>query len=276
MDVDWKILLIDDDPGIRRVQTIALEQAGYEVVTAPDGAYGIRLCREQAPQIVVTDIGMPGMDGLEVLRRIKELAPDTQVIVTTAFTEIALAIKAMQLDASGFVIKPVGEDALAVALKHARERYLERKKMQDYTTRIEERWMDTAEALARTFRFQEMLIESSMDGIVACDRNGKIMVFNRSMEMMLGYVRKEVIGKMLLWQLFPAAEADRLREQLTAKQRAGVPRLDPFATTVADAAGRMVPVLLSATIVFEAAEEMGTVMFFRERRVGKTDERLGS
>lgn len=274
--MDWKILLIDDDPGIRRVQTITLEQAGYEVVTAPDGERGMRVYREQSPQIVITDIGMPGMDGLEVLRRIKEAAPDTQVIVATAFTELALAIKAMQLDASGFVIKPVSDDALTSALKCARERYLKRKELHDYTARIEERWMDTAEALARTFHFQEMLIESSIDGIVACGREGKIIIFNRSMEQMLGYARKQVIGKMLLWHLFPAQEAQRFQDRLYAQLRAGAPRLYPFATVLTDAGGAAVPVLLSATVLFEGEEEVGTVVYFRDRHAAKTEDILRS
>ncbi len=61
---DWKIVLIDDEEDIRDVLTMALEDAGYEVQSAPDGPTGIRLCEALSPQIVVTDIRMPGMDGI--------------------------------------------------------------------------------------------------------------------------------------------------------------------------------------------------------------------
>ena len=77
-------MLIDDDPGIRRILSIALQEAGYNVVTAPDGETGIRLCRIESPQIVITDIGLPGIDGLEVLKRIKEMDEDMEVIALTA------------------------------------------------------------------------------------------------------------------------------------------------------------------------------------------------
>jgi len=59
MDEVWKILLIDDDAGIRRITALALGQAGYSVVTAADGPSGIQLCQEVAAQIVITDVGMP-------------------------------------------------------------------------------------------------------------------------------------------------------------------------------------------------------------------------
>ena len=195
---DWKILLIDDDPGIRKVTSIALEDAGYEVQTAEDGLKGVALFQEISPDIVLTDIRMPGIDGLEVLRRIKELDASKEVIVVTAFSEIELAIKALQLDASDFITKPVNDEALMVALRRAKERYTNRKELQDYTALIEERWMRTSEELAKTFHFQQMLIESSIDGIVAGDREGKVIIFNKSMEEMLGYAKVEVVGKMTL------------------------------------------------------------------------------
>jgi len=64
---DWKILLIDDEEDIREVLTIALQDAGYNVKTAADGAAGIRLFETFSPQVVITDIRMPGVSGIEVL-----------------------------------------------------------------------------------------------------------------------------------------------------------------------------------------------------------------
>ena len=260
----WKVLVIDDDAGIRRVVTLALEDAGYTVLTAPDGETGIRLCREESPQIIVTDIGMPGIDGLEVLRRIKEMDPDMEVIVATAFSDIALAIKAMQLDASGFVTKPVSDDALAIALKRAKDRYSKRKEIANYTALMEERWMDTAEELARTFLFQKMLIESSIDGIIACDPQGKVIIFNRSMEKMLGYPSMQAIGKASLTQFFAPGEAERFQSQLDAEEYGGANRLFPFESELIDRNGNRISVLLSATVLFQGKERMGMVVFCRD------------
>ncbi|UCG04807.1 MAG: response regulator, partial [Desulfobacterales bacterium] len=118
----WKIVLIDDEEDIREVMTIALQDAGYNVDTAPDGATGLQLCEDISPQIVITDIRMPGIDGLQVLETIKKDYPDIEVIVATAFGEMDLAIRALQLDASDFITKPISEEALYLALKRARER----------------------------------------------------------------------------------------------------------------------------------------------------------
>ena len=101
MTETWSIVLIDDEADIREVMSLALADAGYEVRTAADGEAGLRLCLETAPQIVITDIRMPGMDGLQVLERVKAALPDTEVIVATAFGEMQLAIRALQLDALG-------------------------------------------------------------------------------------------------------------------------------------------------------------------------------
>ncbi|MCP4667464.1 MAG: response regulator, partial [Deltaproteobacteria bacterium] len=116
---DWKVLIIDDEEGIRKVMSITLEDAGYEVLTAGDGERGIQLCRRESPHIVITDIRMPGMDGIEVLKRVKENHPDKEVIVVTAFGDLDIAIRALQLDASDFITKPVNSEALFVALERA-------------------------------------------------------------------------------------------------------------------------------------------------------------
>lgn len=144
---EWKIVLVDDEADIREVMAIALEDAGYDVHTASDGKAGIRLCETIAPQIVITDIRMPGMNGIQVLEEIKKLDSDIEVIVFSAFGEMDLAIQALQLDASDFITKPVNDDALHMALKRARDRYSARKKLKDYTALLEREYADQARIL---------------------------------------------------------------------------------------------------------------------------------
>ena len=124
---DWRVLVIDDEEGIRRVMSITLEDAGYQVLTAADGESGVLLCQEKSPHIVITDIRMPGIDGIEVLKKIKEHDPGKEVIVATGFGEMELTIRALQLDASDFITKPINDGALFVALERAKERYRTRK-----------------------------------------------------------------------------------------------------------------------------------------------------
>lgn len=144
---EWKIVLMDDEADIREVMAIALADAGYVVHTASDGKTGLRLCETVAPQIVITDIRMPGMTGIEVLEEIKKRNPDIEVIVFSAFGEMDLAIRALQLDASDFITKPVNDDALQMALKRARERYSARKQLKDYTALLEREYADQARIL---------------------------------------------------------------------------------------------------------------------------------
>ena len=91
---NWKVVLIDDEEDIRDVLTVALQDSGYEVVSAPDGEEGLRMCESVSPQIVITDIRMPGINGLQVLETLKKKSPDIEVIVATAYGEMDVAIQA--------------------------------------------------------------------------------------------------------------------------------------------------------------------------------------
>ncbi|MBU2497909.1 MAG: response regulator, partial [Proteobacteria bacterium] len=262
----WKVLFIDDEEGIRKVMSIALADAGYLVLTAEDGERGIQLCREGSPEIVITDIRMPGMDGLGVLKKIKEEDPNKEVIVVTAFGEMDIAIQALQLRASDFITKPINTDALLIALDRAKERFTTRKELQDYTALLEEKWMVTAEELARTFNFQNNLIESSIDGIMGCDRDGTVIIYNKSLEKILGYSKDEVVRKMRHEELFPPGGAEKLREDLYSEEIGGRNRLFLYETNLLSKAGDRIPAQLSATILFDGDQEIGMVAFSRDLR----------
>jgi signal transduction histidine kinase len=132
-----KILLIDDEEGIRTVLGITLADYGYEVLKAGSGGEGLRLFRDQKPGIVLTDIKMPGMDGIQVLRKIKEESPDTEVIMITGHGDMELAIQSLKCDATDFITKPINDDALEIALKRANEKIYLKTKMKEYTENLE-------------------------------------------------------------------------------------------------------------------------------------------
>jgi two-component system NtrC family sensor kinase len=266
MEESLRVTLIDDNPDFLFTTQTFLRRNGYEVCTAGDGPTGIQLCQEKFCQIVITDIQMPGMNGIEILKRVKEEAPEKEVIVVTGYGEMELAIRALQLDASDFITKPINHEALLVALERAHERYRNRKKLQDYTALLEERWMDTAEELARMVTFRKNLIDSSIDGIMGCDRNGKIVTFNKSMEKILGYFQDEVVGKMFFDQFFQVGEAEKFKENLYGEEYGGKNRLFLFETHLVAKTGNRIPVQLSAIVLHEEGEEMGVVGFFRDLR----------
>lgn len=131
------ILLVDDEEGIRKVLRIALEDAGYEVMTAENGVEALRIFEKKSPQIVVTDIKMPEMDGIELLRKIKQVSADTEVIIITGHGDLDLAIKSVKFEATDFVTKPINDDTLDIALKRAEERIGMRAQLNEYTQNLE-------------------------------------------------------------------------------------------------------------------------------------------
>jgi signal transduction histidine kinase len=132
-----RILLVDDEPGIRKVLGIALEDCGYQVTAAENGEEALRLFREIAPAIVLTDIKMPDMDGIELLQHIKAESPDTEVIMFTGHGDMDLAIKSLKHDATDFVTKPINDEVLEIALKRARERIRMRRQLREHTEHLE-------------------------------------------------------------------------------------------------------------------------------------------
>jgi signal transduction histidine kinase len=136
--MDQSILLIDDEEGIRKVLGIYLSDIGYKVFLAENGEEGLRIFRKEKPPIVLTDIKMPGMDGIELLRIIKEDIPDTEVIMITGHGDMDLAVKSLKYEAVDFITKPINDDALEIALNRAHERITLRRLLREYTNNLEQ------------------------------------------------------------------------------------------------------------------------------------------
>ncbi len=115
------ILLIDDDPGLRRVTQYNLTAKGFNVVTAASGAQGLEYFETTAPDLVVTDVKLGDMNGLDILAKIKKDAPDIPVIIMTAFGSIEMAVKAMNKGAFNFITKPFDRETLILSCKKALE-----------------------------------------------------------------------------------------------------------------------------------------------------------
>lgn len=117
-----KILVIDDEKPTLSMFRLFLNAYGYTVFTAENGEDGLVVFQQEQPSIVITDIKMPGMDGLEVLKRIKELNPLAEVIIITGHGDLDLAIRALNMNATDFINKPIQKAALDQALRRADER----------------------------------------------------------------------------------------------------------------------------------------------------------
>ncbi len=131
------ILLVDDEQDIRDVLEVALADEGHAVFTAENGQEALAVFQEKHPAIVITDIKMPVMDGIELLQRIKRDAPETEVIMITGHGDMDLAVKSLKHQATDFITKPINVEALDIALQRTQERIIMRRKLQDYTTHLE-------------------------------------------------------------------------------------------------------------------------------------------
>ena len=114
-----KILVVDDNEEFCRNVTDILELKGYEVVSAYDGFKGLEIVKENGFDIVLMDVKMPVMDGVETYRKLKEIAPNTSVIMITAFAVEGLIREALAQGAYGFIKKPLDFDQLLELIKQA-------------------------------------------------------------------------------------------------------------------------------------------------------------
>jgi len=114
-----KVLLIDDDDSLRRVTEYSLHSAGFQVLSAADGKQGLAAFRTDSPQVVITDIQMPGLSGYDVLQQIKSERPETVVIVVTAYSSVEKAVDAMKQGAYDYLAKPFSRDELVLVVEKA-------------------------------------------------------------------------------------------------------------------------------------------------------------
>jgi DNA-binding NtrC family response regulator len=130
-----RVVVIDDEVNAAAALAALLEQDGYDVERAADGHAGLQLLERHDPDVVLTDLRMPGMDGLELLGRIKELRPEAMVIVMTAYGTVKTAVQAMKLGAEDYLGKPIDIEELEVVVEKA----LERKQLLAETRALRER-----------------------------------------------------------------------------------------------------------------------------------------
>jgi two-component system, NtrC family, response regulator AtoC len=117
-----RVLVVDDDQGLRRSLSLILGDAGHEVLQATNGIEGLSAAEEHLPEIILCDVRMPEMDGIEFLQRYKEAGGAGLVIVMTAYGSSDLAVEAMMKGAYDYVPKPFGADEVLLTLRKAQER----------------------------------------------------------------------------------------------------------------------------------------------------------
>ena len=135
--MEKKILLVDDEKDIREVVHLSLSDMGYQVLEAEDGDQALRIFRDTQPPIVLTDIKMPNMDGIELLQKIKLENPETEVVMITGHGDMDLAIKSLKYKATDFITKPINVNVLEIALQRVCDKIVTRQQLREYTESLE-------------------------------------------------------------------------------------------------------------------------------------------
>jgi DNA-binding NtrC family response regulator len=121
---DLRVLVVDDEPHVRAALASWLREDGYQVLTAESGEQALDRLAARGAEILLVDIKMPGMSGLELQARVRELAPETTVIVMTAHASVETAVQALKQGAYDFIVKPFDPEAMSRLVAKAAERYV--------------------------------------------------------------------------------------------------------------------------------------------------------
>ncbi len=166
------VLIIDDEESVRNSLAGVMRDEGYHVVTAASGREGVELLEESQPSIALLDIAMPDMDGIETLRRLREIKPDMPVVMITGHGTIETAVRTTKMGAYDFIIKPPELEHLTLVVKHGIEESRLREENETLRRRIERRFEIVGESEPiRTLRRQ---IE------VAGPTNGWVLIHGES------------------------------------------------------------------------------------------------
>ncbi len=179
---DALVLVVDDEQDIRDASERILSRVGYQVQKASRGDEALDILNKESVNIMLLDLKMPGMDGLEVLKRIRKQNTQIQVIVITGYATVETAIEAMKQGAYDFIPKPFEPDQLRIVVNRAWEkicfiREAEKLELERNRTLSD---LDTEKSRIRT------IIESFPSGVMVTDSKGRVVLMNPAFKQLLG------------------------------------------------------------------------------------------
>ncbi len=161
-----RILIVDDEQSMRELLSIMLRKEGFDVVAAANGESAIKAIQSDIYDLVITDIRMPQINGIELLRTVKEVSPETVVIVITAFASTETAVDAMKLGAYDYITKPFKNEEIKLVIHKALEKRLLRKENILLKREIESRaglenFVGKSDAMQRVFALIRQVADTS-------------------------------------------------------------------------------------------------------------------
>lgn len=175
------VIVIDDERDIRDACQRILNRAGCEVNTAPEAQTGLKLIDEHQPWVVLLDLKMPGVGGLEVLPRIREKHPEVLVIIITGYATVETAIEAMKRGAYDFIPKPFKPDELRLTVGRA----IERRRLADEAKAAEEARRRTLDDLHNEQSRTHTIIRALPFGVMVTNNQGEVALANQALDELL-------------------------------------------------------------------------------------------
>jgi len=165
------ILVIDDKPNIRKVLSAILENEGYCVETCESGEKALEKIQQVLPDLIVTDLKMPGIDGIELMKLVKATDAQIPVILITAFGTISSAVEAMKAGAYDYLTKPIDHDLMIILIKRALDQKRIRSENKYLRAELEERHslnniVGKSSVMQKLFNFIETVSSSSSNVVI--------------------------------------------------------------------------------------------------------------
>lgn len=254
--------MLDDEVSILEIIGSHLGEDGYDTALRSSPAEALSCIAEETFSVLITDLKMPGMGGLEVIRRAREIDRDIAIIVVTAAIEVTHAIEALRSGAYDYLLKPFNLAEVSLSVETAIERRALVIENRQYQTELEAR-VEAAthdiqlvnDELKLTQQYLQNLLDSTVDTIVTVDENGTISYVNVGSLEMLGYEEDQLVG-FQVQDLFMAGkdETNYLRRMLASNKV-----IKNYETELRHASGAAIPVNVSVSIARHPAKDTVSV-----------------
>jgi two-component system phosphate regulon sensor histidine kinase PhoR len=213
LDSEARILVVDDEMGIREGCKRALSAEGYAVDDAENGNAGLEKVKENGYDLLLVDLMMPGISGLELIGKIHLIDPEIILVVITGHATIETAVEAMKKGAYDYLSKPFSPDALIAVVKRGLEKRALRQEAKQLYEERDQRLLELVNERSR----MRTIIGCMADGILVANMEGRLVLWNAASVKMLKSRGFDVVGESLEYYIENQAMVDAIKEVLSAK-----------------------------------------------------------
>lgn len=208
------ILVVDDEMGIREGCNRALSAEGYRVDCAEDGNLGFKKVKENHYDLILVDLMMPGIGGLDLIQNIHEIDPEIIMVVITGYASIDTAVEATKRGAYDYLPKPFSSEALTALVKRGLEKRMLRLEAKRLHAERDQKLLELANEKSRL----QTIIGCMADGVLVTNMDGRLVLWNASSVKMLKLPSQEVPGKALKFYIKNEVIINSIREILSSKE----------------------------------------------------------